>query len=51
MLDNDIIEILLERIQNCKINPVTSQPFKVEDIKIEKFKTAVEEKLTVTQTA
>ncbi len=45
MTNEDIVEVLIERIKNGKINPVTGQPFKLEDIKIEEFKTAVATKL------
>lgn len=51
MSNDDIAEILIERIQNGKINPVTSLPFRVDDIKIDEIRTAVNEKLQNTQTA
>lgn len=45
MTNDKIVEILVERIKNGKINPVTKEPFKLEDIKIEEIKIAVAEQL------
>lgn len=45
MTNDKIVEILVDRIKSGKINPVTKEPFKLEDIKIEEIKTAVAEQL------
>jgi hypothetical protein len=45
LLDEKIIIILIERIKNAKINPLTDKPFKVDDIKIDSYKAIVTERL------
>ena len=41
-MDEKIIKILVDRIENKKINPVTEQPFKIEDIKLIDYRKEVE---------
>jgi hypothetical protein len=44
-MDEKIIKILLDRIQSGKISPVTNEPFKLEDIKLEDYRAEVERRL------
>lgn len=41
MVNQTIVDILVRRIQSGGINPVTSQPMKLEDIKIQEYRDAV----------
>lgn len=41
MLNETIVKILVDRIRNGGINPVTGQPMVLDDIKIIEYKTAV----------
>ena len=50
MENQQIIEILKDRIKSGKINPVTKEPFKLDDIKIEEIRTAVTEQLAAETT-
>ena len=46
MVNQDIVNWLVDRIINRKINPQTGLPFKLEDIKVQEYKEAVNLKLT-----
>lgn len=43
MLNQQIIDILVNRIKYGGINPVTNEPMKLEDIKISAYKDTVEQ--------
>lgn len=45
MINQVIVEIIVRRILNSGINPVTGQPFQLDDIKIPEYKTAVENEI------
>lgn len=42
MVNPILVDILARKIKNAEINPNTNEPFKVYDIKIDEYKTAVE---------
>lgn len=42
MINQAIVDILVSRIRNGGINPVTGQPMQLEDIKIQEYRDAVE---------
>lgn len=42
MVNQAIVDILVKRISSRGINPVTGQPIKLEDIKIQEYRDAVE---------
>lgn len=46
MINPIYVDMLVNKIRIGEINPNTGQPFKVEDIKIAEYKTAVETKLS-----
>lgn len=48
MINSIYVDILVNKIITKEINPNTGQPFKIEDIKIIEYKTAVESKLNAT---
>lgn len=41
----EMVTMLVVKIQTQEINPATNQPFKLEDIKILEYKTAVQKAL------
>lgn len=45
MVNPIIVDILVKRILEGGINPATNQPMKLEDIKIEEYKVAVENEI------
>lgn len=45
MVNQYLVDLLVKRIKNNVINPLTGEPFKLEDIKIQEYKTAVEQEL------
>ena len=47
MLNQYIVDILVRRIKNGEINPVTELPMKIDDIKIAEYKTEVEKILAL----
>lgn len=47
MLNQYIIDILVRRIKNGEINPVTELPMEIKDIKLSEYKTEVERILTL----
>lgn len=49
MVNTILVDILVNKIRIGDINPNTGEPFKVENIKIEEYKTDVEAKLNITQ--
>ena len=49
MLNQYIVEILVRRIKNGEINPITGLPMTVEDIKLIEYKTEVERILALEQ--
>ena len=46
MVNSILVDILVNKIRIGEINPNTSEPFNVDDIKIAEYKTAVESKLS-----
>jgi hypothetical protein len=49
MINLIYVDMLVNKIRTGEINPTTGEIFKVEDIKIAEYKTAVETKLNDTQ--
>ncbi|AGF54806.1 hypothetical protein HMT_42 [Clostridium phage HM T] len=49
MINQIYVEMLVNKILTKEINPNTGDLFKIEDIKIAEYKTAVEAKLSATQ--
>lgn len=45
MIKQYIVDILIRKIKSGEINPITNQPFKIEDVKLEEYKIVVNEEL------
>ena len=46
MINVILVNMLVNKIRISEINPNTNEPFKLEDIKIAEYKSAVESKLS-----
>jgi hypothetical protein len=46
LTNNILVEILVRKIKNKEINPNTSQPFSINDIKIQEYKDIVQMQLS-----
>lgn len=45
MIRSDFVEMLVRKIKNAELNPLTNKPFALEDIKLDEYKIEVENKL------